>query len=377
MRAPSVMLDRKPLMSLLLGLTVCFSLWHIMLYQQQQYDPLQQILEESNDSIVSYVSQVLSTNMPLDIQLEDLPKNDFTQLIDFENFEFIINHQACKDLDRQPLIVIMVHSAPDNFHKRKVIRETWGERDARALLIFMIGAVNSTNLQEKVDLENSVHSDIVQGNFEDAYRNMTYKHVMAFKWFVYNCRDAGYLLKTDDDVFVNTPLMYQYLETPPLIYQQFHQERLLFCPEIARAKVKRTFRSKWRVSYDEYMESYFPNHCPGFCILYSSDIVLQLYLQAQKLPYFWIDDVHITGSVASKLNISIASTGSLFLSNEQQKDLMNGRKQAEDMPFFFARPNLSEMNIRRLWKVVRYAKANNTKFSDEKVIGKHKYKVIN
>lgn len=349
-KASALMFERKSLMSLLIGLTLCVSLWHIMLQQQpeQLFEPaLQNAQELLNDSYIP----TTTTNTP-ETQLDELPKNDFSQLIDLENFEFLINHRACKDLKHQPMIVIMVHSAPDNFNKRKVIRETWGREDPLALLIFFLGSVNSTNLQEKIELESKVHDDVVQGNFEDAYRNMTYKHVMALKWFTYNCRNAKFLLKTDDDVFVNTPFMYSLLEKPSEWHKQLHRERLLFCSEITRAKVKRTFRSKWRVSYDEYMESYFPNHCPGFSILYSADLVVQLYLQAQNLPYFWIDDVHITGNVASKLNISIAATGSLFLSNDQQNDLLNGRVQPKTFPFFFARPNLSEDDIRKLWRMV-------------------------
>lgn len=376
MKASGAMLDRKPLLSLLIGLMLCLSLWHIMLQQQHEqiYEPNPQFtLEVSNDSMMFNAPQVVSTNLPPEIQFKELPKNDFIQLIDLDNFEFLINHRACKDLDRPPIIVILVHSAPANFHKRKVIRETWGERDTRALLIFMIGAVNSTNLQAKIDQEYFAQEDIVQGNFEDAYRNMTYKHVMALKWFVYNCREAGYLLKTDDDVFVNTPLLYRYLESPPAIYQQFHRERLLFCYEITRAKVKRTYRSKWRVSYDEYTESYFPSHCPGFSILYSADIVFQLYMQAQKFPFFWIDDVHITGNVASKLNISIASTGGLFLNEEQQNDMLSGRIQPDKIPFFFARPNLSESVIRKLWKKVRYTKKEKRKVSNKNDIDNRIY----
>lgn len=373
------MLERKPLMSLLIGLMLCFSLWHIMLQQQHQqtYDQAPHFaLEVSNYSIMVYDLQAASSNI-LPERQQELPKNDFMKLINLANFEFLINHQSCKELDNQPMIVILVHSAPDNCQKRKVIRETWGEKDERALLIFMIGAVNSSILQDKIDLENVLHDDIVQGNFKDAYRNMTYKHVMALKWFVYNCREARYLLKTDDDVFVNTPILYQYLENPPLEYRQFDQERLLFCSQITGAKVKRSFRSKWRVSYDEYVESYFPNHCPGFSILYSSEIVFQMYLKAQNLPYFWIDDVHITGNVASKLNISISSTGNLFLNDEQQNDLLSGRINAVEIPFLFARPNLSERVIRNLWEVVHSKKKGHKQLPQKKFEYKEKNQIIN
>lgn len=260
------------------------------------------------------------------------------------------------------MIVVIIHSAPDNYQKRKVIRDTWASADPRALFIFLIGAVNATNsnLQDKLVLESRVHGDIVQGNFEDAYRNMTYKHVMALKWFVYKCPDAHYLLKTDDDVFVNTPFIYNYLENPSAFQQNLPTERLLFCFEISRAKVKRTFRSKWRVSYDEYLESYFPSHCPGFSILYSGDIVRSLYLKAQKLPYFWIDDVHITGNVASRLNIAITPANNFYLSNDLQAKLLNGIVSVSSAPFFFAQPNLEESEIRDLWRLVRKTNSSST-----------------
>lgn len=346
-------MERKSMMSLLVGLTVCIWLWQFMMQtQQEQFFDTSPPAIAVNETTLNANSVATTSTMDSDLVVEGLPKNDISQLIDLDNFEYLITHPGCKNLNPKPLVVSLVHSAADNFNKRRDIRETWGRSDPRALLVFLIGAVNATSLQDKIDLESTVHGDLVQGSFEDAYRNMTYKHVMALKWFTYNCPDARYLLKTDDDVFVNTPLMYNYLERPSALSQQFHQSKLLFCYELSRAKVKRTFRSKWRVSYGEYVERYFPNHCPGFSILYSADIVPLIYQTAQKLPYFWIDDVHITGTVASKLNISIAPTADFFLTAGQQSDLLEHRVQAKSLQFFFASPNLSEDLIRNLWNLI-------------------------
>lgn len=62
-------------------------------------------------------------------------------------------------------------------------------------------------LQESLESENDQYHDIVQGSFRDAYRNMTYKHVMSLKWALYFCPRVRYVLKTDDDIFVNTPVL--------------------------------------------------------------------------------------------------------------------------------------------------------------------------
>jgi len=42
--------------------------------------------------------------------------------------------------------------------------------------------------------ESEVHHDLIQGNFIDAYRNMTYKHVMGLKWATYFCQNARYTM---------------------------------------------------------------------------------------------------------------------------------------------------------------------------------------
>ena len=266
------MMERKSLMSLLVGLSLCTFFWHIMLQQTQSQfiDSAPPFINLDNESVVTLSASTITSTENISehsaLQLDSLPKNDFSHLIDLDDFEFLKSPRACKELELKPVLVMLVHSAPDNFHKRVVIRETWGTKDPRALLLFLIGAVNSTNIQDKLDLENKVHRDVVQGNFQDAYRNLTYKHVMGLKWFLYSCPEARYLLKTDDDVFVNTPRLYDSLVTPSALSKQFHGGRLLMCFEISRAKVKRTYRSKWRVSYDEYDDKYYPNHCPGFSI---------------------------------------------------------------------------------------------------------------
>lgn len=353
------------MMSVFVGLTLCISLWHIMAVQQEQFFEPPSPVAVANDTLLT------TTLESSEFASDGLPKNDFSQLIDLDNFEYLISHPGCQHLKEKPIVVTIVHSAPDNFHKRRIIRDTWGRNDLRSLLVFLLGAANSSNLQEKLELESNIHGDLVQGNFEDTYRNMTYKHVMALKWFTYSCADSHYLLKTDDDVFVNTPLMYNYLEKSTALSQPFHHGRLLFCKELSRAKVKRTFRSKWRVSYEEYEDKYFPSHCPGFSIIYSSDVVPLLYQKAQKLPYFWIDDVHITGTVASKLNLSIASTTGYFLNATQQADLLEQRVGAKSLPFFFALPNLTEDLIRRLWGLVAPNSSNITQknLTDEGVLG--------
>lgn len=279
---------------------------------------------------------------------------DFNQLIDLSDFRFLINHRNCNEIQVQPTIVVMIVTAPKNFNNRVVVRETWGSKDPRALLIFLIGFVTDESLQKQIKIESDRHGDIIQGNFFDSYRNLTYKHVMAFKWFIYNCPDVPFLLKVDDDVFVNTPVLYDYLGAS----HQFLRNQLIFCYEYFNAKVKRTYRSKFRLSYEDYSAKYYPNYCEGCFVLYSADVLTQLYHQAQELSYFWIDDVHITGIVASSLNISILSAKGLILNYEEQSKLLRRQVKVENFPFISIRPPLNgekiqETEFRKLWSLIK------------------------
>ena len=51
--------------------------------------------------------------------------------------------------------------------------------------------------------ESADHGDLVQGSFTDSYRNLTYKNVMGLLWVTQFCSHAQYIVKTDDDMFLD------------------------------------------------------------------------------------------------------------------------------------------------------------------------------
>ncbi|GAB0090256.1 Hexosyltransferase [Sergentomyia squamirostris] len=335
-----VFYERRSILVLFIGLLLCISIWRA---SQPQLVPTTEftyryglpLQQQHNASATASAATVV-----------EWPLSDRDKLIDLVDFKYVIEQKSCSELRVQPLVLILVHSAPGNQHKRDVIRQTWGREDARARLLFLLGAVSSPALQGDLEQENRQHGDLVQGNFIDAYRNMTYKHVMALKWFTHSCPEAHFLLKTDDDVFVNSPTMFDFMENG------VDRRRLVACYEVAGARVKRSYRSKWRVSTKEYREKYYPAYCPGFSIIYSPDAVVLLYGEAQRNPYFWIDDVHVTGTLVQKTNMTITALNTLFLTRKQMNSIVNGRLNATSSLFFFTIPDLKEHEISTLWKIV-------------------------
>jgi hypothetical protein len=97
----------------------------------------------------------------------------------------------------------------------------------------------------------------------------------------------------------------------------------------------------------------YPTYCAGWAVLYSPDVVFLLYREAQRAEYFWIDDVHITGTLAARANLTQTSLGSLVLSQEQVQSLVGSRDNVSDVGMFlFGSPNLSLSEIHRLWQLV-------------------------
>lgn len=281
--------EKTRILSLAIFFLCLFLLVNLFLIQDYEYTPPDNISVVLSNSLTASNSSWQSS-LPLHL----LPENDSSHLMNITHFKFLIN-PACSESQ----YVVCVHSAPGNHIKRQLIRKTWG---AHVPVYFFLG--NTTpDQQTHLDTESREFHDLVQGNFNDSYRNLTYKHTMVFKWVVYHCPHIKYILKCDDDMFINVVKLNDFL-THSL--SPHGTQNLLMCPLILYHEMAlRSYRSKWRVTFKEYPDHYYPPHCHGTAILYSPDIIFKLYQLLQKeQKYFWIDDVFITGVVFANLNIT-------------------------------------------------------------------------
>ncbi len=99
-------------------------------------------------------------------------------------------------------LLVLVASAVGHTDRRAAIRATWGRKDEaaarRARVVFMLG---------RGEAEDGDEEDVLQEDFVDSYHNLTIKTMMGLKWAAVFCPQAKFLLKTDDDIFVNLPLL--------------------------------------------------------------------------------------------------------------------------------------------------------------------------
>lgn len=291
--------------------------------------------------------------------VENLPSTDYKTLMNLSNFEFTIVNKCTTT----PLLLILIHTSPKNYERRKSIRETWGRNSSNVQVFFVFGATDDQDVQKKLEEENNNYSDIIQGTFLDSYRNMTYKHVMAFKYSIYHCPDAKYILKTDDDVFVNMPRMMDFLTVD---LSPYGAKNLLSCSLTMNLLVIRTFRSKWRVSFKEYRDKYYPPYCLGWALLYSPDVLFALYQNIQKSKYFWIDDVLITGILAKQENIQHTNVQNLILPRNNLQEITEHESTFNGTNFIFGPPNLTTKEVHNLWNYIKSHSSNKYLIKDHR-----------
>ncbi|GBN71579.1 Beta-1,3-galactosyltransferase 4 [Araneus ventricosus] len=115
-------------------------------------------------------------------------------------------------------LLILVASAPENFEQRDAIRKTWADPEnknsaisgLKTKTVFLIGRSSSRFLNALLKSENEVYNDILSGDYLDTYRNLTLKVVHGLRWASSHCQPS-YTMKTDDDCFVNVPLLLHFL----------------------------------------------------------------------------------------------------------------------------------------------------------------------
>jgi hypothetical protein len=140
------------------------------------------------------------------------------------SFGFPLTIPACRDpmsAVASPISVfVAVISTPGNFDKRNGIRETWrthlnnvayhNSSMVVAGFAFILGMTNSNEAQQMIEDESETHGDIIQIEMSN-YLSM--KTAGLFYWLYANCADVDFVLRVDDDVYVNVINVAHLVET--------------------------------------------------------------------------------------------------------------------------------------------------------------------
>ena len=214
------------------------------------------------------------------------------------NTGFLIQPNKTCPYNRTVDYLIMVNSATDNFERRLTIRNTFGQNNLFSHMIhrtvFLLGKTPSVESTQQIKAEALQYNDIIQGDFHDSYHNLTLKGIMGLRWINQSCPNLKVIVKIDDDVYVNVfRLLVNWM--PKFVTKA----PALGCELLSKGKsiIYRDKRKKWTVD-DNYFHGFdsFPfQHCKGYYVVMTGDLVAPFLEAAKITPFFWIDDVYLYG----------------------------------------------------------------------------------
>lgn len=245
----------------------------------------------------SNVSHVVITSEPHDIEnLTTRP--ELCEKCFPHNFRLLIdNVDICNtdselgygsDID----VLILITTAHAHYSRREALRTTWltGTKynKGNVRYAFLLGLSENQTENSQIKKENDIYHDILQEDFVDSYKNLTVKTIMGLKWAKTRCDHAWYLLKSDDDVYINIPGLLKSLRK--------HSKGLLSaiggtCPNMAFPV--RDKNSKFYVDFQTYPGRYYPTYCSGTAYIMSMGVAKKVLQISENIPFFPIEDIYI------------------------------------------------------------------------------------
>ena len=259
----------------------------------------------------------------------------------------VANKDLCAKVDSLFLLIIVLSFQP-HADARRAIRNSWGGvrtyRGRSVRTVFTFGVHTDANFNRQVELEQDQYGDMLQGDFDEGYKSLTNKTMMALMWTVRYCSNAKYVLKTDDDSF-NVPQRY----IDYLIHVT--EERFVggYCFTVLP---DRRVSSKYYVSKELYPDAYFPTYCAGPGYVLSMRAVVALVQVAANVRYLPMEDVYTAGMCRVAAGIRYVQITGTVISQDQMTPcaLATWAKSAH---------NIVPGDTLRLWKKLEKADKTN------------------
>ncbi|KAM4621359.1 N-acetyllactosaminide beta-1,3-N-acetylglucosaminyltransferase 2 [Polymixia lowei] len=313
--------------------------WDLHPHNGGFWNRLQQVVDRYYNPILSprnnkrgykrtKLKESLSAVGNVDNVMSKLPQQmqEFASYMHRREYPVLIEpHMACgagtEEEKEPPLLLLAIKTRELNFQNRQAIRQSWGQvgwvagrrrnesgggeggggagRKGGGYVrrVFLLGRENyeelGVDMSELLHLESKHYRDILQWDFKDSFFNLTLKDVLFWSWFSRFCNQTRFVFKGDDDVFVNTPAMVDYLQDQ-LGKPGTHAAMRSFMvgDVIDEAKPNRINNSKYFVP-DSFYKGLYPTYAGGGGVVYSGLLTKHLNHMSKKVHLFPIDDVYV------------------------------------------------------------------------------------
>lgn len=263
------------------------------------------IMKNKSSSLLGYKDRIDERNTE---RVSSLPLPLTTpRLLNPHSFQFIMDaNDLCSRRD-PPFLLVLVMSIHDHMDVRNAIRQTWGAVtkggswpgrtvEESVKLAFLLGLHQFPERESILITENEKHGDIIQENFVDSYYNLSIKMVMGLKWASQYCPGVQFILKADEDTFVNLPMLVDILRQP-----ETPKDTIIgrIMPE---SKVYRV--GKWSVDKKVYAGKVYPPYAAGNTYVIPGSLARKLYKASERHLYIHVEDAFITGLLARAIGAS-------------------------------------------------------------------------
>lgn len=164
-------------------------------------------------------------------------------------------------------LLVIIISAVKNQNRRDAIRETWAQVNGDVKVLFI------TSQDQLLNIESLEHNDILKVDVPDEYQLLSHKLLKSFNSVV-NI-NFEYLLKCDDDTFVNIPKVVSELEHVP-------KNKLYWGYFYGNAHIKKA--GKWKETGWTLCDKYLPYALGGGYVL-SKDLITYIVNNSDYLRY--------------------------------------------------------------------------------------------
>ena len=186
-------------------------------------------------------------------------------------------------------VIILVHSRINSTLRRNAIRETWL---APRMLIgysvqyrFLIGGLGAKQVEIRtLDTEQQDHGDLlVLWDVSNSYSSLSNRTLQSMV-FINRHYNFSFMLKTDDDVFLNTQRILKDLKTHLPTHRLYWGRSSCYNPLINKGQ--------WRETKWHFCDTYFPYNYGGMYVL-SKDLVNLIAENAPYLQTYTCEDVSV------------------------------------------------------------------------------------
>ncbi|KAK7501947.1 hypothetical protein BaRGS_00006699 [Batillaria attramentaria] len=225
---------------------------------------------------------------------ESVAGTNSSLLLQFPSVLLLGNQQT------EPFLVVLVVSKPENTQLRLAIRRTWG-RDLNAersevVLRFFVGQDDSWD--DIVEREQALHGDVMKTDFVDTYVNLSYKVLASISWAVGTFTTAAYVMKVDDDTYVNLPYLLHELR-----HDVMKGQYGVMGAVCVNSTVVRHPGDKWFVSDLDYPGDTYPKYVFGGGYVMTRAAAKALVAASSSTDYLHLEDVYVTGVLARRAGV--------------------------------------------------------------------------